>query len=232
MRWWDGTRWTEHASGPSRAEQWRSHILNLVGQERSSARSARIALVVYAITTLATAALFVPLLSMFGEVFREIIANPDAQAPAFPFNPALIFVPQLMAPFQYGALIFFLIWVYRAAGTAHQLGIPARRSPGWAVGAWFIPVVNLWWPCQSLRDMLPHDDTTRDRITLIWIALVVGGVLTATGLILALFTGLVAWIVAFAGTAQQITAMLLGRRAVSDILAAHERLAAQRTAAP
>ena len=51
-----------------------------------------------------------------------------------------------------GLLLFFaimpvfLVWLYRASGNAHASGCPQRRSAGWAVGGWFVPVIFLWFP--------------------------------------------------------------------------------------
>jgi hypothetical protein len=66
--------------------------------------------------------------------------------------------------------VCFLIWQYRAATVARNLGYPARRSPGLGVGGWFIPLVNLWFPYQSLRDLLPPTHAMRRWALLAWLA--------------------------------------------------------------
>jgi len=33
----------------------------------------------------------------------------------------------------------FLVWFYRARVNAEGHGWPQRLSPGWAIGAWFVP---------------------------------------------------------------------------------------------
>lgn len=48
----------------------------------------------------------------------------------------------------------FLVWFRRARRNAEILapGLQ-RRTPGWAVGAWFVPVANLWFPRQIAGDI-------------------------------------------------------------------------------
>ncbi|MXY38901.1 MAG: DUF4328 domain-containing protein [Rhodospirillaceae bacterium] len=48
--------------------------------------------------------------------------------------------------------VAFLVWVYRANANAHALGFADLKfRPGWAVGWWFVPIVNL---IQAPRVML------------------------------------------------------------------------------
>ena len=52
----------------------------------------------------------------------------------------------------------FLVWFSRVRHNAGLWG-PQRRSRGWAIGAWFTPVVNLWFPYQIAADAVtPHAD--------------------------------------------------------------------------
>jgi hypothetical protein len=53
-------------------------------------------------------------------------------------------------------IIFFLIWLYRAADNLPAFGHSPRRlsySPGWAVGSFFIPFVNLIVPYRAVREV-------------------------------------------------------------------------------
>jgi len=65
--------------------------------------------------------------------------------------------------------VIFLIWQHRAANVAKALGYPARHSPGWGVGCWFVPVVNLWMPYQALRDCLPPNHPGVRRLLYAWL---------------------------------------------------------------
>jgi hypothetical protein len=47
----------------------------------------------------------------------------------------------------------FLVWFYRARKNADGRGQRQRWGPGWAIGAWFVPVVGLWFPYQIMADI-------------------------------------------------------------------------------
>jgi hypothetical protein len=47
----------------------------------------------------------------------------------------------------------FLVWLYHASRNAGQSGYPQRRSAGWAIGGWFVPVISLWFPYQVVADI-------------------------------------------------------------------------------
>jgi len=69
--------------------------------------------------------------------------------------------------------IVFLVWQYRAAQVARALRYPARHSPGWGVGCWFVPVVNLWMPYQAIRDCLPPGHRARRYVLSTWITFLI-----------------------------------------------------------
>ncbi len=54
------------------------------------------------------------------------------------------------------------MWQYRIASTV-VVHAPLRRSPGWHVGSWVIPVITLWFPFQNIKDLA---QTTRAQIGL------------------------------------------------------------------
>jgi hypothetical protein len=52
------------------------------------------------------------------------------------------------------AAMVFLTWLWRARLNAERLCRAEHRwSRGWTVGAWFVPVVNLWFPRQVVDDI-------------------------------------------------------------------------------
>jgi hypothetical protein len=59
----------------------------------------------------------------------------------------------------------FIVWFYRARKNADGRGWCQRRRAGWAIGAWFVPVIFLWFPYQIMADIwragLPADQRTR-----------------------------------------------------------------------
>jgi hypothetical protein len=49
--------------------------------------------------------------------------------------------------------IVFIRWFRRAYRNVEPLGGNPRFNEGWAVGAWFVPVLNLWRPKQIANDI-------------------------------------------------------------------------------
>jgi len=50
-------------------------------------------------------------------------------------------------------LVVFLRWTYRAMSNVHALGANGVDSPGWAVGSFFIPFVNLVAPYTAMSQI-------------------------------------------------------------------------------
>ncbi|MHB8220241.1 MAG: DUF4328 domain-containing protein [Acidimicrobiales bacterium] len=120
-----------------------------------------------------------------------------------------------------GTDIVLLIWQFRAASAARLLGLPARRSPGWGVGSWFIPVVNLWLPYQAICDCLPSGHPGRRRVLRFWLALVAAECCSTAVPFTAAFSRL-AGVVLLAGAAGIWLLVALSLHAVMrDVAVAH-----------
>ena len=101
--------------------------------------------------------------------------------------------------FGIAAIVVECMWQFRAASAARAMGLPAKRSPGWGVGFWFIPVVNLWMPYQAIRDCLAYDDHSRAMVLRYWLLYVgmgFGAGLTIIGLMVSTPVGVVFALVA------------------------------------
>lgn len=62
-----------------------------------------------------------------------------------------------------GALTF-IMWLWRAYGNLPVLGQRTlRRGRGWTIGAWFVPLLNLVWPFQLVRDTWRASDPDGPR---------------------------------------------------------------------
>lgn len=49
---------------------------------------------------------------------------------------------------------FFLIWLHRANKNLSPLGVTGMKfTPGWAVGYWFIPIMNIYRPYQVVEEI-------------------------------------------------------------------------------
>lgn len=61
-------------------------------------------------------------------------------------------------------IVFWCIWTHRAARNAQSFGARLSISPGWAVGWYFIPIVQLWKPLVALSEVWANSDPSeRDR---------------------------------------------------------------------
>jgi hypothetical protein len=70
------------------------------------------------------------------------------------------------------AVISLLTWLSRSVDNTPSLGGGiARRGPRWAIGAWFIPIVNFVMPALIIRDLARRvgpDRNGHDRLVLAW----------------------------------------------------------------
>jgi hypothetical protein len=56
----------------------------------------------------------------------------------------------------------FLAWIHRVYGNVRALGaVRLRFSPRWAVGTFFVPVLNLVWPFLLVREIWTSSDPAR-----------------------------------------------------------------------
>jgi hypothetical protein len=160
-RWWDGTEWTGRRSIASRP----------TGLPPLGPRFARLGDLLGRLL-LANAALSVLTLGIQQYVHSEIVYQVLA----------LVAVTLLLLT---GAL--WCGWQWRMAVSSPDR---LRRAPRVHVGAWFIPVANLWLPIQNMNELWhayePHDARGRGRgiswVLPWWTAWVISAVLGAQGL--------------------------------------------------
>jgi hypothetical protein len=191
-RWFDGQAWTKSVWPPDEpvAPLVPVATTSAVAEELTFARWARTALIVavplYLVGSLVALAQMRVIADHWDE-FTRAAQNGDRFEPAIP---GWVYGLQPLQFVLLGAQIVFIVWCYKAARAGRDLHMPARRSPGWAIGSWLIPILNLWWPYQSVADALPPEHPGR-RVVLrwwqAWIALSVGSILlmaTAWGSVL------------------------------------------------
>ncbi len=93
----------------------------------------------------------------------------------------LIAIPGVVVAIATG--VVFLVWLWRARINAELLGgrEAHRRSRGWVVGAWFVPVVNLWFPHQIVTDIwrtsAPQRPVSGRLVTAWWIPYIVSWII-------------------------------------------------------
>jgi hypothetical protein len=60
--------------------------------------------------------------------------------------------------------VLFVVWLFRAAKDNEALDRQSPRfAPGWAVGAWFIPLANFVLPVMLVQDLWRGSDPTHSR---------------------------------------------------------------------
>jgi hypothetical protein len=60
--------------------------------------------------------------------------------------------------------VLFIRWFSRAYANVERLGArPLRFARGWAIGAWFVPILNLWRPKQIANDIWRGSDPALPR---------------------------------------------------------------------
>jgi Domain of unknown function (DUF4328) len=75
----------------------------------------------------------------------------------------LAFVAVAQLVFFLGASVFFIRWFHRAYANLEPLGAESLRyGKGWAIGAWFIPILNLFRPKRMADDIWRASDPKRD----------------------------------------------------------------------
>lgn len=243
-RWWDGQAWSPYASDPSGPQAAGSAAVQPARfaaaagaspgasvHERMAAELrdgpwARWAVLAYVV------ALALGMLSSWAESssLREmihtirvqmqtgIVQNPQTQSARF--NLYSLLELMLLAPFY----ILFLRWQFQAAKTARGLFLPARRSAGLGVGSWFIPVVSLWFPYQSIRDCLPPDDPGRAVVGRMWAFFIATLVMNVVTEVFALLGNPIGFVFAAVTLGLAVGFALAGAKTVEVIAQTHRRL--------
>jgi Domain of unknown function (DUF4328)/Protein of unknown function (DUF2510) len=120
------------------------------------------------------------------------------------------------------AVIFACMWQHKAATAGRAVGIPARHSPAWGVGSWFVPVVNLWIPYAAVRDCLPEGHPQRSRVLQWWIAWLLASLLSTVAGVCALFSTGTALVLSVPAALACLAVIAWAPGIVVAIAAAHE----------
>jgi hypothetical protein len=65
--------------------------------------------------------------------------------------------------------VSFIAWFHRAYDNLRDLGATTMRyAPGWAIGAWFVPVLNFWRPKQIANDIWRGSDPRHPGRQPVW----------------------------------------------------------------
>lgn len=187
-RYWDGNAWTDHLAAPAAAPA--SASLPALDREadleqlRADGRRAKIAVAVGVPFYAVSPALQGQQIRQSRKAISDLRTQLDQLEPQSPGTPGVRVEPYTAAPVStFGSAlslptlvigVLFLIWFHRAVSIAARAGRRARRSPGWAVGGWFIPIGNFFLPYQSAKDIFTPQDEAGRRVTKHWWAVYLG----------------------------------------------------------
>jgi len=217
-RYWDGSQWTDHTA-PRGYEQPPAEAL---AAERRWATWARAALGAYVALVAATGVLGS---LYFDDVYHGTLFDPESTARPDTFGGGATAIGyQICAFAALGVIAVLAVWTYRAARTARSLGIVTRRDPGLSAASWFIPILNLWWPPQTIRTFVPERD--RLRVVLEWWACWIITSIALAGSLLAAGASSLGTALPFVAVAalSALAFAILGFHVVRIVLATHEHL--------
>lgn len=246
-RWWDGTRWTDHSSTPAGPpptsvlgtfDAYRSYNaaeLNtpfdplvhpvFAGEQKIATWSARAFYLYVVIALVGIVEFWVGgawmrnfLHTIFEQSQSGIIDTSVGPPAAYTIISQCSIVP--IAVYW----VTVCLWQYRSARTAQLLRLPATYTPGFGVFSWFIPVVNLWFPYQAVRDLLPPGDPQRSLVLQWWLAWVGTGTASLITFLLAFADSPAAIVLSIITVVLAIAFGVLGARVVDVVRTTHLRL--------
>jgi hypothetical protein len=223
MRWWDGVRWTEHLAdwhgirpAPPRVYAGPSIADRLDAEQRLTPWLRRL-LWLWPLGAAASAAF----LGATVEQFVDAIDEGRALGPISGWW----YLTQLAGLLSLALVIVRIVWLYRAAQTARDLGLAARRDPLPAAIGWIVPIINLWWPYQGVTDLFPAHQRPDRRIAWWWTCSIVGSILPLAAIAGPFVpVGVAVGIVAVA-VAPIVVAAVLELGLVRDAIAIHRDMA-------
>jgi len=232
LRWWDGQQWTAHQAPAGAAPSNPTYGMWAPTPAGDlSAEDRWLPWLTWAV--FASAALFVVAyvvaVPIFGHYVHNVVKSCVDQidnGATHCVTPHTNGSQQLWGNLVYlplAADIVMMMWLRKVAEIARRLGIPARRSPGWAFG-FFVPVVNLWFPYQVAADTMPPGDARRSTVGWWWAFMLLRGAGLITVFVVALFSERAAIVLGVFGSALPVLAAVLGVRMAKSIHAAHREI--------
>jgi hypothetical protein len=147
LRWWDGQQWTEHTHAGMAAAPRRPALG--VGWPRLAVWVQ----VVLALTIpVSIGVILVNRVNL--DVWRRLVEDPASVTLAEAESAdALVRWSLLEMPLILACGILFTVWLFQAHRSDRMDPSWHKRRSGWAIGGWFVPIVNLWFPFQVVSDL-------------------------------------------------------------------------------
>jgi hypothetical protein len=218
-RWWDGQGWTEYVSAPGPT------VWDRLEEERRWSRWGTWGFVCYGLAAVAGMLFFwiesSHYRALFDTVRQDVRTNtPLSRSAQFGVSPLvwLTYIPWTLA------YLGLMLWQFRAATTARWLGLRATHSPGLGVAGWIIPVVNLWFPYQALRDCLPEGDPGRRVVARMWVCFIAAPPVNLVATVLLVVGSPAAPFLVVVALAIEVAFVVLAIRTVGTIFVTHRRI--------
>jgi hypothetical protein len=229
-RWWDGSTWTAHVRaavapgfGPTPAEYEgsRKAAATLRAWYPIKTVSAVIGIIGVAVTVR-------KFIDLFDDFDRTTRTNGRPASVSFSLGPNLLL--QLVGVAALVVLILQIVWLLRTASFARSMGLPGqsvapRRTAGLAAASLVIPIVNLWWPWQSICDCLPLGHPSRRAVNRWWALVIVSALVGIAGVVLAFIPFALAMVGFLMLAALPVAELFALRHMLDEIASAHEQVA-------
>jgi hypothetical protein len=176
LRYWDGERWTDRYSQQGSTHYWADGPQGAVLPLGTLVRVAIGGLVFAALAQVMSIVADLNRISL-DQSFLDggVIAPSDVQHADDLDKIATICT---YAGLVVGA-VCFIPWFNRAYGNLARLGFrKLRYAPGWAIGGWFIPIVNLFRPKQIANDIYRGSTPGLDTQSEFWKSQPLSGLLS------------------------------------------------------
>jgi hypothetical protein len=199
-RWWDGTSWGDHTWDPNQATQpaqqpqqpqpavwmpppdpWRD-----LADERRSGVWAKRAFVALFIAKVASGLIS---LVVFDTVIDDIRQAADTGTTDQTSTNGWQILNMPVSIVLLLGFIGVIIWAYKSATVASKLNYPARHSTTWAILGWIVPVINFWFPYQSVRDCLAPGNPERRAVRQWWALYLIGSFAWVVVIVVAVIVG-------------------------------------------
>jgi hypothetical protein len=213
LRYWDGSNWTGHVSGPppptpSDAENGN----NLPSLSTWLQRY----LIVEPIVTLGSVASSLAIAENFREFFRQF-RDDAASADATLLQPTgLAALGQVLGVIAIIGTILRILWMIQAGKQAMARARTLRRSPVLGAFGWLIPIVNFWWPYQAMTDALGAGRANARGVKPWWALTVLAIAGAFATLVAGMFNTSTGWIVGIATVLARAGASAFEHRLVGE----------------
>ena len=197
--WWDGTAWAQpqpaqpaqpaEPEQPVQAQPWQQQPSQQPWQQQASQQpwqqqqaqprnTETIRRLSMATQILLWVSAGFSLITIFVEFFGLSVINgylndlflPEGNMVGYAGLSSLVAILAVLVLIATG--ICWVIWQFQVA---QQVAGLTRRTPGWHIGSWFIPVVSFWFPYQNISDLWKAVRRPQPSWQLAWWLLWLGG---------------------------------------------------------